>query len=179
MRLLSAFLLVFVSAAAGCVSGTPAQGNGAEAGAEGGAELAGDGGGGDPVPTTNAVTVVVGTGFCGGAPGTCNGREATTVDLAKSSIESSACVASGDGGTSDTTTTRPLSTTQAAAIRAALGNLRFVHSKLESLDGRMEYVYITDTSGTTRRYSPEATCGGDYDKIVEGFSELSKAVRGN
>lgn len=168
-RALAAAVVLGAAALAGCSSpsstSTPAPGN---------AEAVGE-----AVPTSNAVSIVLGTGYCGGARGSCNGRVSYTVDLAASSLESSTCAQDGDGGTSDAKAKRPIEAAQLARIRAALDKLRFTHSKLEALDGRMDYVYIADSSGVTRTYSPEATCGGDYDKIVAGFAELSEAILGN
>ena len=160
LRLSSALCLVFASLA-GCSSSDPA--DGVDGVARSASEL-----------DVDAIdSIVVGVGFCGGAPGRCYDQRSYEVTFATSSLQTSACVE----GQADVKTTRALTGEEAARIRGALASVRVEKAPFDGWDGRMYVLTIRYADGTVREYSPEATCGKErFTKVVAGWDGLWKAV---
>lgn len=136
-----------------------------------------------PLPLADLATVTLSQLYCGAVSSSCGGawgfgpRVDYTIDLAASTLTTKRCQ-QGDGGPAQRPeTTRPLTATQLRALHAALAEVRVVDAEITALDGPMQALALTSTSGTTTRYSPGAACGPrNYQKVVEGFGALWKLV---
>ncbi len=134
---------------------------------------------GEPlVVPSDLSSITLAQGFCGGAPGTCNGRHSYTLRFgASATLEKTVCVVTSDKTTGNETTSHPLSSAEVARVRDLLAKIRVSHEPFSSWDGMMYGLTVTSASGSNQAYSPEATCNHDgFTRIAAGWSDLWSTV---
>ncbi len=138
-----------------------------------------------PLDLTDATSVSVSTGVCGGVPGQCSGRASFEIFLETSTFAKHDCVPGEvDPETKERkrsttqTTKRVLDASEMERVRDALAQVRVSSAPFAmNQDGQMSGMTVKYPSGT-KLYSPEPACNHSaFEKIV-GFEALWETVRG-
>lgn len=125
----------------------------------------------DAIDISDVATVVIGRGSCGSGWGQCDASmSTTTITFATATAETAGCGDAGDD-------TRSVSPAYLQRVRDALTKLQLTTDPFENKDGRMSGLFVTDSRGDRRGYSPDAACGhAQYTKVVGGWQELWDAA---
>jgi len=178
-----AFAITLVACSGGSDVGSSE--NGAPNGSSGGGGGAGSGaseGSTTPLDTSSATSVSLALGYCGGAPGTCNGQHSFTITFATSELEKSTCVPgevdpeTNRKTTTTAKTTRVLTADEMRRVREALLGVKKTSAPFAmQWDGNMHVLTVTSPEGR-KDYSPEASCNHQAFSKIVGFDEAWKLV---